>query len=69
MGFSDITTYNTYFNQLGIISFNGPAVMAGFAESVKLEEDFIEHINKFLLEDWNEFKYEKLDLALEEIYN
>lgn len=57
MGYSDITTYNTYFNQLGLVTFNGPAVMAGFAESVELENDFVDYIKKFLFDDWCEFEY------------
>lgn len=61
MGYSDITTYNTYFNQLGLISFNGPTVMAGFAESKKLEDDFVKYINEFLFENWEEFEYKKFN--------
>ena len=59
MGYSDNTTFNTFFNQLGLVSFNGPTVIAGFAESNKLEEDFIHHINSFLFENWVEFEYKK----------
>jgi len=59
MGYSDITTYNTYFNQLGLIMFNGPTVMAGFAESIKLEDDFAKYFENFIFGNWNEFKYEK----------
>ena len=59
MGYSDIATFNTYFNINGLVTFNGPTIMAGFAESKQLEEDFIEHINNFLFENWTEFKYEK----------
>jgi len=59
MGYSDITTFNTYFNQLGLVTFNGPSVMAGFAESKKLEDDFVDYINEFLFGEWNEFEYKK----------
>ena len=50
MGYSDIATFNTYFNINGLVTFNGPTIMAGFAESKQLEEDFIEHINNFLFD-------------------
>jgi muramoyltetrapeptide carboxypeptidase LdcA involved in peptidoglycan recycling len=58
MGFSDITTFNTYFNQLGLVTFNGPTVMAGFAESYELQNEFIKHIESFLFGGWQEFSYE-----------
>src|SRR3989442_12208263 len=29
VGFSDITTLTTYVNQLGLVTFNGPMIMAG----------------------------------------
>jgi muramoyltetrapeptide carboxypeptidase LdcA involved in peptidoglycan recycling len=32
MGYSDSTTYLTYINQLGHVTFNGPAVMAGMGQ-------------------------------------
>jgi len=32
MGYSDTSILLTYFNQLGLITFNGPSVMAGFSQ-------------------------------------
>lgn len=61
MGYSDIATFNTYFNQLGLVTFNGPVLMAGFAESKNLELDFIEHINNFIFKPWQEFQYKKFN--------
>lgn len=58
MGFSDITTFNAYFNQLGLVTFNGPAVMAGFAESYELQDEFIKYIESFLFDEWEEFSYQ-----------
>lgn len=58
MGFSDITTFNAYFNQLGLITFNGPTVMVGFAESYELQDEFIKHIESFLFDKWEEFSYQ-----------
>jgi len=59
MGYSDNTTFLAYFNMLGLVTFNGPIVMAGFAESLKLEDDFIKHINSFLFEKWETYEYKK----------
>lgn len=61
MGYSDTTATNAYFNKHGLVTFNGPCVMAGFAESINLEDDFIKYINKFLFEDWNEYEYQKFN--------
>ena len=69
MGYSDITTFNTYFNQLGIVTFNGPAVMAGFADPVELQKEFINFVNLFLFDCWNEFKYEPYSKYTEVRYN
>lgn len=32
MGYSDFTPLNTYLNQNGLVTFNGPSIMAGFAQ-------------------------------------
>ena len=32
MGYSDTTTMNTYFNQLGLVTLNSPSIMAGFSQ-------------------------------------
>ncbi|MCB9370237.1 LD-carboxypeptidase [Candidatus Woesearchaeota archaeon] len=61
MGYSDISTYLTFFSNLGLVSFNGPAVMAGFAESKNLEKDFEMYIKEFLLGNWDEFEYKKFN--------
>lgn len=44
MGFSDATTLTTFVNQLGIVTFNGPTVMAGFAQIDALPNKFETHI-------------------------
>ncbi len=57
MGYSDTAIFNIYFNQLNFITFNGPSVMAGFAESKTLKEDFVKHIKTFLFSNWKKFEY------------
>ncbi len=56
MGYSDATNFNTYLNQLGIISFNGPAIMSGFSQ-MKNFPDAINHINDILFKDSKEYEY------------
>lgn len=57
MGFSDATTFLSYFNKLGLITFYGPSVMAGFAQMQNLPSSFITHLKDFLLSDQFPYKY------------
>ena len=57
MGYSDTTVFNVYLNRLGLVAFNGPAIMAGFAEAKELKEDFVTETNKFLFENYKEYEY------------
>lgn len=56
MGFSDTTTMNTYFNQLGIVSFNGPSVMAGIAQIDKIQ-GYQQAFEDFIFGKWNSYSY------------
>lgn len=57
IGYSDTTTLLTYFNQLGLVTFHGPSIMAGFAQCSFVDPDFEEHIQHILFkcEDAYEF--------------
>lgn len=57
MGYSDTTTLLTYCNQLGLVTFNGPSVMAGFAQWKSFDESFKEHIKLFLISDYSNYEY------------
>jgi muramoyltetrapeptide carboxypeptidase LdcA involved in peptidoglycan recycling len=62
IGFSDTTTLNTYFNQLGLVTFNGPSIMAGFSQVNSLEPRYLKHIKEMLFENnstYNYFEYNK----------
>jgi muramoyltetrapeptide carboxypeptidase LdcA involved in peptidoglycan recycling len=48
MGFSDTTTLTTYLNQLGLVTFNGPSIMAGFSQRNSLSIKFQNYISDFL---------------------
>lgn len=51
MGFSDATTFLSYLNYLGMVTFYGPSVMAGFAQLKSLPEQVIEHTRSILFSD------------------
>src|SRR5699024_9109750 len=44
MGFSDASTFLSYLNKLGMITFYGPSVMAGLAQIKYLPTEFSEHL-------------------------
>jgi muramoyltetrapeptide carboxypeptidase LdcA involved in peptidoglycan recycling len=57
MGFSDTTTLLTYVNRLGVVTFHGPSVMAGFAQAPGLPESFTAHVREMLFEPRAELEY------------
>lgn len=57
MGFSDATTFLSYLNYLGMITFYGPSVMAGFAQLKHLPSQYIEHIKRILFSDHFPYNY------------
>ncbi len=57
MGYSDTTTLLIYCNQLGIVTFNGPAIMAGFSQTKSLPESFESHIKDMLFNAKEEYIY------------
>lgn len=48
MGYSDTTTLLTYINQLGLVTYHGPSIMAGFSQAESLPEKFTEHVREML---------------------
>ena len=57
MGFSDTTTLLTYANQLGLVTFNGPSIMAGFAQIKTLPPSFADQIRQILMEPCEKYSY------------
>jgi muramoyltetrapeptide carboxypeptidase LdcA involved in peptidoglycan recycling len=47
MGYSDFTTISTYLNQHGLITFNGPSVMAGFSQLQSFDSEYQNYIHDF----------------------
>jgi len=57
MGFSDATTFLSYLNSLGMVTFYGPSVMAGFAQINYLDLSFTQHIKDILFNRKIPYKY------------
>ncbi len=58
MGYSDTTTLLTYINQMGLVTFNGPSVMAGFSQVGALPKSFVEHVKAMLFSPQERYEYE-----------
>jgi len=63
MGFSDATVFTTFFNQLGLITFNGPSVMAGFSNLDIIKDEYLYYFKKFFFEKWSSFTCPKFSLT------
>jgi len=57
MGYSDTTTMTSYLNQQGLVTFNGPSVMAGFSQLKALPDQFKRFIETFLFEKNDSYVY------------
>lgn len=57
LGYSDSVTLTTYLNQLGLVTFNGPSVMAGFSQWNSLEKSFQEYITNFIFGEIKNIDY------------
>ncbi len=57
MGYSDTATLLTYLNQQGLVTFNGPSVMAGFAQARHLPESFLQNVRSLLFEPTPTYTY------------
>lgn len=57
MGYSDMTTINSYLNLAGLVTLNGPCIMAGFSQWDSLSADFQNHIKEMLFENPENYRY------------
>jgi muramoyltetrapeptide carboxypeptidase LdcA involved in peptidoglycan recycling len=57
MGYSDTTTLTSTLNQAGLVTFNGPSVMAGFAQMRHLPATLTTHIKAVLMEPTGIYQY------------
>lgn len=53
MGYSDTTILTTFYNFNGIVTFNGPSVMAGFSQAENLGDQYKFHLKNFILGNLN----------------
>jgi muramoyltetrapeptide carboxypeptidase LdcA involved in peptidoglycan recycling len=58
MGFSDTTTLLVFCHQLGLVTFNGPSVMAGFSQIPSLPAAFAAHIKTILFDAPESYDYQ-----------
>ncbi|UYP48098.1 hypothetical protein NEF87_004383 [Candidatus Lokiarchaeum ossiferum] len=57
MGYSDSSTFLTLINQWGLVTFNGPSIMAGFSQLESLPKEFINHIKTILFTNPMTYNY------------
>lgn len=57
MGYSDTTTLNTLGNLLGLVTFNGPSIMAGFSQMENLPSAYEEHTMQMLFQPSQTYEY------------
>jgi len=57
MGYSDTAVFTSFINQLGIVTFNGPSVMAGFAQMHNFPKSFRDHVTSLLFEKFHRYQY------------
>ena len=67
MGYSDTTILTTFYNFNGMVTFNGPSVMAGFSQAKNLGEQYQLHLKEFMLGnvDFNNYIYPKFSFYSE----
>lgn len=61
IGYSDATIIHTYCNQLGLITFYGPSIMAGFSQMRALPENFERHVREMLFQPNQSYEYKPYD--------
>ena len=57
MGYSDTTTLLSYCNQLGLVTFHGPSVMAGFSQMESSPASFATHVKEMLFHPRQNYEY------------
>jgi muramoyltetrapeptide carboxypeptidase LdcA involved in peptidoglycan recycling len=62
MGYSDVTTLLTYCTQLGLVTFHGPMIMAGFSQLNSLPTAFTDHITEVLFKPQPTYAYQRYDV-------
>lgn len=61
MGYSDTAVLTTFLNNLGLVAFNGPSIMAGFSQMEAEGEKFMKHLEDFMFGNFVEYEYKPYD--------
>ncbi len=62
MGFSDSAAFLSYLNTKGMVTFNGPSILAGFAQLHHLPDTFAAHIRHVLMDSPSTLTYEPYEV-------
>ncbi len=65
MGYSDSTTFLTYLNQQGLVTFNGSSIMAGFSQLGELPDTLHNHIRTLLMGEFDSYSYQSFGVYTE----
>lgn len=57
MGYSDTTSLHVFCNQLGLVTFYGPSIMAGFSQMKSLPKSFELHVKEILFSSKSNYEY------------
>jgi muramoyltetrapeptide carboxypeptidase LdcA involved in peptidoglycan recycling len=57
MGYSDSTTFLVFANLIGLVTFNGPSIMAGFSQMDSLPGGFKQHVHDILFNPAETYQY------------
>lgn len=57
MGYSDTSTLHVFSSLLGLVSFYGPSIMAGFSQMENLPATFKQHVREMLFETKTQYEY------------
>lgn len=61
MGYSDTTSLHVFCNQLGLVTFYGPSIMAGFSQMKSLPASFESHVKEILFSPKLNYEYHAYD--------
>ncbi len=62
MGYSDTTTLLAYCNQLGLVTFHGPSIMAGFSQMENFPATFTTHVAEMLFHPKPSHQYSQFEV-------
>lgn len=61
LGYSDTTTLNTLLNTWGLVTFNGPSIMAGFSQANQYPKSWHDTVKTILMGDSTNYTYPRFE--------